>query len=91
MSVMQEYKGRLWGTKWRHRWRHREKYHFLHNLGRLFHTSGQIEAVFSKLKFSKQPPFWARDKLFAGRDTGIEYTRKKVISISDILSFCPTF
>ena len=91
MSVIQEYKGRLWGTMWRHRWRHREKYYFLHNSGRSFHTSGQIEAVFSKLKFSNNRHFELATNFFAGRDTGIEYTRKIVISISDILSFCPTF
>ena len=37
---------------------------FLHNLGRSFQIWGQIEAVFNISKFSKWPPFWARDKLF---------------------------
>ena len=37
---------------------------FRHNLGRYFHIWGQIEAVFDISKFSKGPPFWARDKLF---------------------------
>ena len=37
---------------------------FWHNLGRYFHIWGQIEAVFNISKFSKWPPFWARDKLF---------------------------
>ena len=37
---------------------------FLHNLGRYFHIWGQIEAAFNIWKFSKWPPFWARDKLF---------------------------
>ena len=36
----------------------------LHNLERPFHISGQIEAVLNISKFSKWPPFWARDKLF---------------------------
>ena len=44
---------------------------FLYNLGRSFHIWGQIEAVFNISKFSKWPPFWARDKLFlTGNDTG---------------------
>ena len=37
---------------------------FWHNLGRSFHIWSQIEAVFNISKFSKWPPFWARDKLF---------------------------
>ena len=37
---------------------------FMHNLGRSFHIWGQIEAVFSISKYSKWPPFSARDKLF---------------------------
>ena len=40
------------------------KYFFLHNLGRSLHIWGQIEAVFNIFKYSKWPPFWARDKLF---------------------------
>ena len=35
-----------------------------HNLERSFHIWGQTEAVFNISKFSKWPPFWARDKLF---------------------------
>ena len=37
---------------------------FMHNFGRSFHIWGQIEAVFNISKFSKWPPYWARDKLF---------------------------
>ena len=37
---------------------------FWHNLGWSFHIWGQIEAVFNISKFSKWPPFSARDKLF---------------------------
>ena len=43
---------------------------FLYNLGRSFHIWGQIEAVFDVSKFSKWPPFWGRDKLFTGSNTG---------------------
>ena len=58
-------------TLWRHPWRHHHKKNFFwHNLGRSFHIWGQIEAVFSISKFSKWPPFWARDKLFTGSYTG---------------------
>ena len=57
--------GNFEATMWRHRWRHhREKYFFWYNLGQSFHMWGQIEAVFNISKFSKWPPFWARDKLF---------------------------
>ena len=36
-----------------------------------FHIWGKNEAVFNISKFSKWPPFWARDKLFfTGSDTG---------------------
>ena len=44
---------------------------FLHNLGRSFHIWGQMEAVFNISKFSKWPPFWARDNVFTGGNTGI--------------------
>ena len=37
---------------------------FWHNLGRYFHIWDQSEAVLNISKFSKWPPFWARDKLF---------------------------
>ena len=40
---------------------------FWHNLGRSFHIWGQLEAVFNISKFSKRPPFWARDKPFYQR------------------------
>ena len=37
---------------------------FGHNLGRYFHIWGQIEDVINIWKFSKWPPFWARERLF---------------------------
>ena len=61
-----------------------------HNLGRSFHIWDQIEAVFNILKFSKWPPFLARNKLFFTGIPEIEYTRKIAMSISDILSFWST-
>ena len=46
-----------------------------------------IEAGISISKFWKRPPFWSRDKLFLPEVMlEVEYTRKIVISISDILS-----
>ena len=42
---------------------------FWQNLGRLFHIWGQIETVLNISKFSKWPPFWARD-FFTGNYTG---------------------
>ena len=59
-------------TLWRHRWRlHHKKTYFWHKLGRSFHIWVQIEDVFNISKFSKWPPFWARDKIFlAGSYTG---------------------
>ena len=57
--------GNFEATLWRHGWcHHHGKNVFWHNLGRSFHIWGQIEAVFDISKFSKWPPFWARDKLF---------------------------
>ena len=65
LMIHMHIEGRLWGhpvtssmtsSSW--------KYLFWHNLGRYFHIWGQIEAVFNISKFSKWPPFWARDKLF---------------------------
>ena len=59
------YRGKLWGhpvtssmtlSQW--------KKLFSPNLGRSFHIWGAIEAVFNISKYSKWPPFWARDKLF---------------------------
>ena len=85
-------KGRLWGqpvtpsmasSSW--------KIFFWHNLVWSFQIWGQIEAVFDISKFSKWPPFWARDKLFLLKAIPVvEYTRKIAISISDILSFWST-
>ena len=57
-------------TLWCHRWRHHHKKLFLHNLVRSFHIWGQIEAVFNISKFSKWPPFWARQTFFTGSYTG---------------------
>ena len=58
-------------THWRHRWCHHHKKTFLgHNLRLSFHICVQIEAVFNISKFSKWPPFWARDKFFTGCYTG---------------------
>ena len=72
-------------TLWRHRWRHHHKKLFWHHLGRSFHIWGQIESVFNISKFSKWPPFWARQTFFKGSYTGTEeYTRKIAMSISDI-------
>ena len=39
-------------------------------MGRSFHIWGQIEAVFNISKFSKWPPFWARQTFFTGSYTG---------------------
>ena len=64
---------------------------FWHNLGWCFQIWGQIEAVFNISKFSKWPPFWARDKLFLPEVIPeVEYARKIAMSISDILSFWST-
>ena len=64
---------------------------FWHNLGRSFHIWGQIEAVLNVSKFSKWPPFWARDKLFLPKVIPeVEYTRKIAMSIAYILSFWST-
>ena len=64
---------------------------FWHNLRCFLHIWGQIEAVFNISKFSKWPPFWARDKLFLPEVIPeVEYTRKMAISISDILNFWST-
>ena len=58
-------------TLWRHRWGHHHKKNlFWHNLGRSFHIWGQIEAVFNISKFSKWPPFWARQTFLTGSYTG---------------------
>ena len=46
-----------------------KKYFFCHSLGRSFHNWDQIEAVLDNLKFSKWPPFWARDERFTGHIT----------------------
>ena len=64
-SPKHEYRWKLWGhpvtssmtsSPWKNfSW---------HNLGRSFHIWGQIAAVLNISKFSKWPPFWARDKLF---------------------------
>ena len=63
-SPKHENRGKLWGhhvtssmmlSPWKFFW---------HNLGCFFHIWGDIEAVFNISKFSKWPPFWARDKLF---------------------------
>ena len=48
----------------------------IYDLGRSFHTWGQIEAVFNTPKFLNRPE--------------VEYTKKTAISISDILSFWST-
>ena len=79
-------------TLWRHRWCHyHKKTFFWHNLGRSFHIWGLIGVVFNISKFSKWPPFWARDKLFLPEFMPeVEYTRKIAMIISDILSFCST-
>ena len=64
---------------------------FWHNLGRSFHICGQIEGVFNISKFSKWPPFIARDELFLTEVIPeVEFTRKIAISISGILSFWST-
>ena len=90
-SPKHESRGKLWGHLWRHRWCHHHGI-FLYNLRWFFfHIWGQIEAVFNIMKFSKLPPFWARDKLFLPEVIPeVEYTRKIAISISDILSFWST-
>ena len=64
-SPKHEYRWKLWGhpvtssmtsSPWKNfSW---------HNLGRSFHIWGQNAAVLNISKFSKWPPFWARDKLF---------------------------
>ena len=46
------------------------KYLFLHNLGQSSHFWCQFEAAFNILTFSKWPPFWARNEIFTGSDTG---------------------
>ena len=83
--------GNFDATLWRHRWRnHREKL-FWHNFGRSFHIWGKIEAMFNISKFSKWPPFWARDKIFFLEDIPeVKYAIKIAISISDILNFRST-
>ena len=43
---------------------------FWHNLGRSFQIWSQNEAVFNISKFSKWPPFWDRNKLLTGSNTG---------------------
>ena len=54
----------------RHRWRHHHKKNFfLHILGWSYHIGGQIEAVFNISKFSKWPPFLARQTFFTGSYT----------------------
>ena len=57
---------------------------FGHNLGRSFHIWGQIEAVFNISKFSKWPPFWARQTFLPEVISEEEYTRKIAMSISGI-------
>ena len=64
------YRADLEASLWRHRWRYPHEKYFLYTLGRSFHIWGQIEAVFDISKFSKWPPFWGRDKLFTGSNTG---------------------
>ena len=63
--------GRLWGHPVTSSMTSSSRKSFFgHNLGRSFDIWGQIEAVFNISKFSKWPPFWARDKLFTGSYTG---------------------
>ena len=58
-------------SRWCHRWRHHhKKTFFLHNLRRSYHIWGQVEAVFNISKFSKWPPFLARQTFFTGSHTG---------------------
>ena len=44
---------------------------FLHNLGWSFHFCCQFEALCNILTFSIWPPFWPRDEIFTGSNTGI--------------------
>ena len=48
-----------------------------------FHIWGQIEAVFNISKFSKWPPFWARQTFLPEVIPEVEYTRTIAMSISD--------
>ena len=76
-SFIKEYREMIWGLPvmssmtslpW--------KYFSLHNLGWSFHFWCQIEAVFNILTFSNWPPFWGRDEIFTGSDTGISICYK---------------
>ena len=63
-SPKDEYRGKIWGHSVTSSMTLSQWNFFLHNLGRSFHIWGRIEAVINIWKFSKWPPFWARDKLF---------------------------
>ena len=64
------YRADFEATLWRHRWRHLHENTFLHNLGRLFHIWGQIEAVFNISKFSKCRNFELATNFFTESYTG---------------------
>ena len=67
MNIERKFAATLWRNRWRH---HHKKNFFWHNLGPSFHIWGQIEAVFNISKFSKWPPFWARQTFFTRSYTG---------------------
>ena len=60
-----EYRGKFWGHPVTSSMMFSPWNFFWHNLRCVFlYIWGQNEAVFNISKFSKWPPFWARDKLF---------------------------
>ena len=69
-SPKHEYREKLWGHPVTSSMTSSPyKNFFWHNLGRSFHMWGQIGAVFNISKFSKWPPFWARQTFFTGSYT----------------------
>ena len=64
-SPKHEHRGKLWGHPVTSSMLSSPWHFFWHNLGCFFsYLRSNWEAVFNILKFSKWPPFWARDKTF---------------------------